>query len=897
MLKTLVKRALRKDASDEEDATSKSISVRTKARSSKRKQSQVLDTTIFHAITKAVVDRRRISSSELCQAFEKYDDNEVGLVTESSFAKGLVKIGIKLKPDQVESLADCFRRRTTKKGGVDIDYYAFVDFAIQERDSDILEQVGDKLRRAIVSYNKKTDRPWNAMDELRRLDKKDRGHILPDALRGFLESNRTLEFELSVKEVSAVVERFEFEDDRGNTIVDYEQFAKWLQPSMHVDLNELHTHVKRLFAKAQDECNVSLKAIFEEIDDDESGHITAKELKDALRNMGLPITDSQIKCLVDDYDVNGDGKIEYSEFTAAFAGKLPKNDSKHKQDDNEDTAEDTPAKTKVKDNPRALIPVATLTQIEKAVVRKNGQRISTKVLCELFEKYDSDERGVLDDATFIKCIGKLGVKLKSDQMKTLVECFRARPTTSTRSKSKTAGRDIVDYYAFADYATNIPDTNKLAAVGDKIRRAISRHEKNARDGAPAFNIGDELRAMDKKHRLWLPSDTVRAYLESSNSPVDFELTSKEVALVVGRFEFEFDTKGTVAVDYDQLATWLQPTLNMDVKQLNDRVSMLIQRAKKQHKLSLKEVFDEFDGDQSGSINRSEFKQAIQAMGLPLTEAQAYCLVDEYDTSGDGRIQYNEFSAAFATKSSADDSSDDGVAKKRKKNATTTKTSNAAASRLIPVAAEEAIAKAVRGKRKLSPTALCEAFERYDKEENGLVDEATFTKVMGKVGIKVKSDHLKRVTDCFRQGKFKKKTNPDIDYYGFVDYATNIPDTDKLAAVGDKMRQAIVQYNKRSSDQHPFNLLDHLQKLDKKAKGWLKPEVFQSFIESNRPIAFDLTEKEGQAIMERFRFDYDDRSSGVDYDQVAKWLQPTLHYNAKELHKHVCRLSTTTDLAM
>ncbi|RQM14784.1 hypothetical protein B5M09_004992 [Aphanomyces astaci] len=895
MLKTLVKRALRKDSSGDEQGTNRPAAIIVKNKSSKKnKQSRVLDTAVFHAITKAVVERRKVSSTELCQTFEKLDEHEVGLLTEASFTKGLVKIGIKLKPDQVESLADCFRREVKqKKNAPDIDYYAFVDFAIQERDTDVLVAVGDKLRRAIASFDKKADdrQPWNAMDELRRLDKKERGRISPDAFRTFLESNRSIEFELSMKQVSAVTERFEFEDDKGTSGVDYEQFATWLQPSLHVDVAQLHVHIKRLFAKAQAECNLSLKTIFEEIDDDDSGHVTASELKEALRNLGLPITDTQIKCLVDEYDVNGDGKIDYSEFTSAFAAKRSTSGNVNDSDDNDNSSNHDMNKKKKQpkqrdDARRPLIPVATQTAIEKAVVRKDGHRLSGKVLCAVFEQSDTHELGHLDDATFAKCVGKLGLKLKSAQMKQVVECFRVRPN----QKSKT--KDVVDYYGFVDYAINITDTDKLTAIGDKMRRAISRHDKNAKHDNEPFNLGGALRKLDKKERQWLSSDVVRGYLESSHGSVDFELTSKEVALLVGRFEFEFDSAkaSNLAVDYEQLATWVQPALNVNVKQLHTRVSMLLQKAKNEHQLSLKNVFDAIDDDRSGSINRSEFKQALHVMGLPLTEAQAYCLVDEYDTSGDGRIQYSEFASAFgskATSSSKDESEDDNT----KKDAPKTK-----ATRLVPVAAEEAIATAVRGKRKLSPADLCHAFEKYDKGDHGggLIDEATFTKVVGKsLGIKLKSEHLKVLVECFRKGKSfkssKSKTTADIDYVGFVDFATNIPDTAKVAAIGDKMRRAIKQYDASSTDRQPFNVLEDLQSLDKRDTGRLKPNVFREYVESNPRIEFGLTEQEATRLTERFEFEYADKSAGVDYDQVAKWLQPSLHYNTNDLHKHVSKL--------
>ncbi|KAF0683326.1 Aste57867_24619 [Aphanomyces stellatus] len=877
MLKNLVKRALRKDSDEEDDGGEKRVSVKKKKRTDESpRKGKLLESAVFKAISKAVAEKRKRSSTELCKVFEKYDEDEVGLLTESAFAKGVAKIGIKLKPDQLDALVDCFRRSssTKKKGNADVDYYSFVDFAVAERDSDTLVSIGDKMRRAIASHNKKsTNRSeWNALVELQGLDKKERQYISTDAFRGFLESNRSIEFELSMKEVAAVADRFEFEYDDSVSGVDYEQFAKWLQPTLHFNLKQLHADVKRLFEKAQSECGLSLKTIFEEIDDNSSGHITRKELKHALHDMGLPLTDTQIKCLVDDYDVDGDGKIQYAEFTLAFAPK--KASSTAKNDNDDDVDGDVGAKeTKKKSNQPSLISVATQMAIEKAV-RRGKRKIGTAEICATFEKYDKAEGGLLDEAAFAKAMGKLGVKLKSDALKTVADCFR-------QGDGKKKGKADIDYYGFVDFAMDVPDSNKLSAIGDKMKRTIDQYNKKASE---PFNMLDVLRKFDKKGRMWLKSDIVREYVES-NKTIEFELSSKEMNTVLERFEFEVDSK-TIAVDYEQFAKWLQPSLHFNTKELHKHVKRLFQKAKAEYNLSLKEIFEEIDDDESGSITRKELNTALQSMGIPLTEAQIKCLVDTYDANDDGKIQYNEFSAAFATKDSPSSDDDDGKDDAKSKKKSKTKKSKYQA--LVPVVAQEIIAKVVRGKRKISTTELCAVFEKLDKEEVGKLDEASFTKALGKIGIKLKSDHLKTVMDCFRSGKFKKKTHPDIDYYGFVDFATNIPDTEKLTAVGDKLRRTIAQYDRKSSEQ-PYDIFDVLQSLDKKEKMRLKPDVFRDFLESNKTIVFGLSEKDVTLLTERFEFDYEDKTSGVDYEQLAKWLQPSMHFNLKDLHKHVNRL--------
>ncbi|CAK5032452.1 unnamed protein product [Aphanomyces euteiches] len=868
MLKNLVKRALRKDWSDNDDTPRKSIAVkkRGKARRKDTKGSKLLDSSTVRAITKAVVEKRKMSSTEMCQVFEKLDEDELGLVDEAAFVKGLTKLGMKLKPDMIESLVKCFRQeiRSTKKNTPNIDYYGFVDFAIHGRDNEQLSEIGDKMRSAIASHEK-NGRPWNAMEDLQRLDKKSRQRISADTFQNFLESNRSIEFDLTMKEVSAILTRFEFEYEDGSTGIDYTHFAQWLQPKLHLDIEQLHTQVQRLIQNAQDNHGISLKTIFEEVDDDENGRITRMELRNALLDMGLPLTDTQIYLLMDEYDVDGDGNIEYREFMMAFAPKDGRNRAET-MDESDDDKKISRSKSRTTS---CLIPIATQNVIQQSV-RNDKRKRSSKELCAVFEKYDKKERGLVDDATFAKCIGKLGIKLKSNQVKILADCFR--------QTKKSQGN--IDYYSFIDYAIDIPDSTKLIAIGNKLNEAITKYDK---EHSEPFNLLEEMKAKDGRGRNWLRTDIARKYFESG-SLTKFGLTTKELGILIERFEFDFD-EDVKGIDYIQLATWLQPSLHLDTTELHKHVLRLIEKAKGEYNLSLKDIFEEIDEDGNGVISRHELQDALQSMGIPVTQAQIKFLVDEYDTNGDGKIEYKEFALAFAGKDKHDnDSGTEDEAQVVKK----TRSSSMKGQALVPLSVLETIERIIKGNRKLSPSEFCSAFEKLDRDETGLLDEVSFVKALTKLGIKLKSHHTKTIVECFRMGKFKKKSHSDIDYYKFVDFAFDVLDNDTISAIGDKMRQAMNKSNSTSRDE-PYNILQEMIKLDKRKQHRLKPQVVREFLERNTDIEFALSQKEMTKVIERFTFDYYDSSQGVDYEQMAMWLQPKLHTDMKDLHKHVKKL--------
>jgi hypothetical protein len=60
--------------------------------------------------------------------------------------------------------------------------------------------------------------------------------------------------------------------------------------------------------------------------------------------------------------------------------------------------------------------------------------------------------------------------------------------------------------------------------------------------------------------------------------------------------------------------------------------------------SFEDVFDTLDRDSSGSIDRAEFRQGIQRLGLGLTEPQIMEMVEVFDEDGNGEIDRGEFLA-------------------------------------------------------------------------------------------------------------------------------------------------------------------------------------------------------------------------------------------------------------
>ncbi|EGZ25724.1 hypothetical protein PHYSODRAFT_453982, partial [Phytophthora sojae] len=280
---------------------------------------------------------QRRASSHWLQQFSKYEEaKRPGVIKADRFTRCLSRMGVELdKREHYETLAECFKTSRGSGGETDsddnnrkesttqlVDYVAFVDFACNVRDSEKLSEIADSLRESISKYDgkKQSSTSYNLAAGLEKLDRHKRGWITSTQFeRALQREDQGPSFRLSATDISALVDRFEYEYEKQQLGIDYMQFAQWLQPLLHLDVKKVHERVKSLVEDAAEKEGWELEEIFKAMDDDKDGEIDAVELKEALLEMGLPLTDAQIRCLADEYDVDGDGKIQYSEFVSLFA--------------------------------------------------------------------------------------------------------------------------------------------------------------------------------------------------------------------------------------------------------------------------------------------------------------------------------------------------------------------------------------------------------------------------------------------------------------------------------------------------------------------------------------------------------------------------------------------------
>ena len=69
---------------------------------------------------------------------------------------------------------------------------------------------------------------------------------------------------------------------------------------------------------------------------------------------------------------------------------------------------------------------------------------------------------------------------------------------------------------------------------------------------------------------------------------------------------------------------------------------------------IREAFDLFDTDGSGTINMQELKVAMRSLGFEPKEGEVEKMVEEVDKDGSGTIEYGEFLEMMTSKFSSKD---------------------------------------------------------------------------------------------------------------------------------------------------------------------------------------------------------------------------------------------------
>jgi len=131
-------------------------------------------------------------------------------------------------------------------------------------------------------------------------------------------------------------------------------------------------------------------------DTDGDGTITSQELKKTLESLGVTITLDEVRDIINEFDLNGDQKIDFREFVIMMVM-------------NNDSDDDYEAAFKVFD---ADGDGAVLLSDMSVIMRNLGVSLTKEEQQELFSQIDQDKNGKITYDEFVKLM-KMGRKQRS----------------------------------------------------------------------------------------------------------------------------------------------------------------------------------------------------------------------------------------------------------------------------------------------------------------------------------------------------------------------------------------------------------------------------------------------------------------------------------------------------
>ena len=97
--------------------------------------------------------------------------------------------------------------------------------------------------------------------------------------------------------------------------------------------------------------------------------------------------------------------------------------------------------------------------------------------------------------------------------------------------------------------------------------------------------------------------------------------------------FACDTNGDGEIDFDEFLNLIRLSMGEDGGNAEEH---------------LRDVFDLFDVDGSGYIDRDDMRLLMKRLAQDLTDGEITSIMEEVDTDGDGKISFEEFAAVCSS---------------------------------------------------------------------------------------------------------------------------------------------------------------------------------------------------------------------------------------------------------
>eukprot|EP00002_Diphylleia_rotans_P003297 TRINITY_DN1224_c0_g1_i7.p1 TRINITY_DN1224_c0_g1~~TRINITY_DN1224_c0_g1_i7.p1 ORF type:complete len:1276 (+),score=333.18 TRINITY_DN1224_c0_g1_i7:143-3970(+) len=606
------------------------------------------------------------SKARIVDFLKDYDRLRCGLITDTQFRRGLDLSGVRLSDAEIKSLLDYYQgrnegtvqwsrfcddvdsvftikhlertpRHPLQTGRSELKYQAAASRAPQV--DAIVQNVLNRLQEVISRQRIIPLPPFQDFDRM---------HCRRVTVTQFQQSLAILGLSIKEVEMEAIVTKYGIEFD-GLMTVKYREFLDDLKSADKYASD--HAHLARLEQILREKIvqNVGgsghLRKAFRFFDRDMTGQITEIQFGNVCRQLGMNLTDEEVKGLMCRYDIDQDGTIDYHEFIDRL---LPKDYGMEK----------APTASVVKQVeiptflPRTIN--TSTTELPLLLAKLKAHILAKDIrLRDFFADFDIHRRCLISREQFQRGLYAAGFRLEDEEVQVLIDNYVSREPDLIRWTLFVD--DICSALIPKDLERNPCKEVKYVHPRDLIMESLGGSPPETLEletRSVMKRIGEEVanrRILDNIRTLFGDFDhhhvrqvTVDNLLKVMKH-YDISLSQKDVEILVARYGEVVD--GVVFFRYADFLTDLRDAGNWDnprIKKILEKIrEKVAQRITGGH-FEIRRAFRCFDRDGSGQITESEFKEMLVNYAINVTEEDLHELVKYIDSEGRGYVGFNDF---------------------------------------------------------------------------------------------------------------------------------------------------------------------------------------------------------------------------------------------------------------
>jgi Ca2+-binding EF-hand superfamily protein len=506
----------------------------------------------------------------------------------------------------------------------------------------------------------------------------------------------------------------------------------------------LESRLRRLIEDAATD-EAGLRALFRRLDRDNSGKLSRVEMRKGLLEIGVTASSNEVQELIDGLDHSEDGLCSYDEFvriafpTGDFGdgtGKAPRA------------------------APEASALVTLLSEKLRAMIEKVYRNESE--LRRLFSRFDRNRTGRVTRSEFQRAFAELGLVAPAKEVQQLIDSL------------DTSGDGMVSYGEFVSAVhggggrslrAGGAGTGRWPAFSDRLSHVIRQLADNRkwdrqslrrifedfdRDRSGFITRSEFKRGFDEL-RVRCDETDLDELMRAIDTNRDGRISYSEfVDVVYNNNGGSSGGSGSRPLGRGASASLSSGPSASNTDILDAALRDMIRDASWHSESKLRDLFREFDRDDSGRITRAQFRKAFARMGLRASTVDVDRLVDRLDKDNSGDISYREFVTAATGGASSSSSS-----------------SYSSGRRLRGSALRNMMRDAIRD-ASWTRARLDDLFLRFDKNDSGRISASEFRDVFKKelrLGRSVTDKDIYNLVD-------EMDTNGDglVDYREFVEFA-------------------------------------------------------------------------------------------------------------------------------